>query len=77
MKFFPITALSPLDGRYHNKVETLRIYFSEFALIRYRVQIEVEWLKALSNEPAIIEILPFSSNTSAFAFGPIGAHLPG
>jgi adenylosuccinate lyase len=43
----PLTALSPLDGRYHTKVSALRPYFSEFGLIRYRVQIEIEWLKAL------------------------------
>ena len=65
MNFSPITALSPLDGRYQSKVEPLRFYFSEFALIRYRVQVEVEWFKALSNEPAIVEILPFSAMTHA------------
>jgi adenylosuccinate lyase len=65
MNFSPITSLSPLDGRYQSKVEPLRFYFSEFALIRYRVQVEVEWLKALSNEPAIVEILPFSAITHA------------
>lgn len=65
MKHLPITALSPLDGRYQHKVEALRNYFSEFALIRYRVLVEIEWLKALSNEPAIVEISPFSSNTNA------------
>ena len=58
-----ITALSPLDGRYHSKVEPLRIYFSEFALIRYRVQVEVAWLKALSHEPGIAEIPLFSAET--------------
>ncbi|MDP1558129.1 MAG: adenylosuccinate lyase [Nitrosomonas sp.] len=63
MSFSPITALSPLDGRYQNKVESLRSYFSEFALIHYRVQVEVEWLKALSNEPALGEIPPFSAST--------------
>lgn len=65
MKFSVITALSPLDGRYHTKVEPLRFYFSEFALIRYRVQVEVLWLKALSNEPGIIEVPAFSTQTSA------------
>ncbi|SFE75326.1 adenylosuccinate lyase [Nitrosomonas sp. Nm166] len=63
MNFSAITALSPLDGRYHAKVEPLRLYFSEFALIRYRVQVEVAWLKALSNEPGIVEIAPFSAET--------------
>ena len=41
-----LTALSPLDGRYHGKVNALRQHFSEFGLIRYRVLIEIEWLKA-------------------------------
>ncbi|WP_292994468.1 adenylosuccinate lyase [Nitrosomonas sp.] len=64
MNFSAITALSPLDGRYQTKVEPLRIYFSEFALIRYRVQVEVAWFKALSYEPGIFEIPPFSSETN-------------
>jgi adenylosuccinate lyase len=50
-----LTALSPLDGRYSAKVSALRPYFSEFALIRYRVQLEIEWLKALSHDNDIIE----------------------
>lgn len=65
MNFSAITALSPLDGRYQTKVESLRLYFSEFALIRYRVQVEVAWLKALSNELGIVEIPPFSIETNA------------
>jgi len=64
MNFSAITALSPLDGRYQIKVEPLRIYFSEFALIRYRIQVEVAWIKALSNEPGIFEVPPFSSETN-------------
>ncbi len=58
-----LTALSPLDGRYQSKVAALRPLFSEWALIRYRVQIEVEWLKALAVEPAIAEVPPFSPAT--------------
>lgn len=60
MTFQTICALSPLDGRYNAKTSALRPYFSEFALIRYRVIVEIEWLKALSNEPLIGEISPFS-----------------
>jgi len=60
-----LTALSPLDGRYHGKVDALRGYFSEFGLIRFRVQIEIEWLKALSAQPDIPEIAPFSAATLA------------
>src|SRR5436190_3593019 len=48
----PLTALSPLDGRYAAKTRALQEHFSELALIRHRVRIEVEWLKALADEPA-------------------------
>jgi adenylosuccinate lyase len=58
-----LTALSPLDGRYHGKVDALRGYFSEFGLIRFRVLIEIEWLKALSVQAEITEIPPFSAAT--------------
>ena len=60
-----LTALSPLDGRYHGKVDALRAYFSEFGLIRDRVLIEIEWLKALSAQADIAEIPPFSAATIA------------
>src|SRR3989338_3400451 len=60
-----LTALSPLDGRYHGKVDALRGYFSEFGLIRFRVLIEIEWLKALASQPDIPEIAPFSAATIA------------
>ena len=60
-----LTALSPLDGRYHGKVDALRAYFSEFGLIRFRVLIEIEWLKALSAQADIAEIAPFSAATVA------------
>ncbi len=49
MQFSPLTAISPIDGRYHNKTTELQQYFSEFALIRYRVLVEVEYLIALVN----------------------------
>ncbi|MCX7188582.1 MAG: adenylosuccinate lyase [Proteobacteria bacterium] len=60
-----LTALSPLDGRYHKQTDPLRTYFSEFGLMRYRVLVEIEWLKALSLEPNIHEIGPFSAATYA------------
>ncbi len=60
-----LTALSPLDGRYHKQTDPLRTYFSEFGLMRYRVLVEIEWLKALSLEPNIHEIEPFSAATYA------------
>lgn len=43
-----LTAISPIDGRYWSKAENLATYFSEFALIRYRVRVEIEYLIALS-----------------------------
>jgi len=65
MALTPLTALSPLDGRYHNRVATLRDTFSELGLIRLRVRIEIEWLKALAAEPSIPEVPPFSPPTLA------------
>ena len=65
MTLSALTALSPLDGRYHGKVDALRNHFSEFGLIRYRVLIEIEWLKALSQETGIKELPPFSAATVA------------
>lgn len=65
MNFPAITALSPLDGRYHTKVDALRSYFSEFALIRFRVQVEIAWLRGLSEQPGIIEVPDFSDQTHA------------
>ncbi len=58
-----ITALSPLDGRYAGKVESLRLHFSEYGLIRNRVRVEVEWLKALAEAPEIVECPAFSAAT--------------
>jgi adenylosuccinate lyase len=63
MQLTALNALSPLDGRYQTKLDPLRPYFSEFALIRYRMLVEVEWLKALAAEPTIEEIAAFSADT--------------
>ncbi len=65
MPLTPLTALSPLDGRYHTKLSALRDCFSELALIRQRVRVEVEWLKALAAEPALPEVPAFSTATIA------------
>src|SRR5688572_10235270 len=59
----PLTALSPLDGRYAAKTRALQEHFSEFALIRHRVRIEVEWLKALADDSAFTP-LPTLTATS-------------
>ncbi|MDR2837912.1 MAG: adenylosuccinate lyase [Azonexus sp.] len=60
MNLNPLTALSPLDGRYAAKVDALRQHFSEFGLIRARLKVEIEWLKALAAEPHFTEIAAFS-----------------
>ena len=64
MSLSPLTALSPIDGRYHSRAASLRVYFTEFGLIRHRVLIEIEWLKALAAQPALAEIAPFSTATT-------------
>jgi len=51
MNLNALTAIAPIDGRYRNKVEPLANYFSEFALIKYRVYVEVEYFKALFHLP--------------------------
>jgi adenylosuccinate lyase len=56
-----LTALSPLDGRYAPGVEALRGQFSEFALIRNRVRVEIAWLLALAAEGGIAELQPLSA----------------
>ena len=63
MSLTTLNALSPLDGRYQTKLDALRPYFSEYALIKHRAWVEVEWLKALSAEKELHEIAPFSADT--------------
>src|SRR5699024_6412626 len=60
MPLTPLTALSPLDGRYAAKVEPLRPIFSEFGLMHRRVHVEIQWLLALGSEPGIAELASFS-----------------
>jgi adenylosuccinate lyase len=61
----PLTALSPLDGRYEKKVAPLRTWFSEYGLIRQRVRVEIRWLLALAEHPGIAEVPAFSPATVA------------
>ena len=63
MPLSALTALSPLDGRYRDKVSRLSDYFSEFGLIRYRILVEVEWLKALCAAQALDDIPSLSPAT--------------
>ena len=55
-----IQSISPLDGRYYEKVKELTEYFSEFALIKYRLRVEIEWLIALAGNRKIDSISTFS-----------------
>ena len=61
----PLTALSPLDGRYSAKTRALQDHFSEFALMRERVAIEVAWLAALGEDASFTALKPFSAATAA------------
>ncbi len=61
-----LTALSPIDGRYCDKNDVLRPIFSEYGLIRFRVQVEIRWLEALADEPAIPEVPPLSPEAKHF-----------
>lgn len=56
MNLTPLTAISPLDGRYSDKVSDLRDLFSEYGLIRQRVRVEALWFKALTNDSGIQEL---------------------
>lgn len=63
MNLTPLTALSPLDGRYANQLDTLRNLFSEYGLMKFRIKVELEWLKILAAEPGIEEVRPFPEAT--------------
>jgi adenylosuccinate lyase len=53
MEFSPLTAISPVDGRYHSQLEHLHDYFSEYALMRYRVIVEIEYLIFLNDKKLV------------------------
>ena len=62
MELNELSAISPIDGRYRSKTSQLDTIFSEFGLIKYRTIIEVEWLKAMSQNSDIIEVPKFSES---------------
>jgi adenylosuccinate lyase len=63
MELSALTAISPIDGRYGSKTADLRPIFSEFGLVRFRVEVEIRWLQQLANHPGITEVRPFSADT--------------
>ncbi|MDG0992813.1 MAG: lyase family protein, partial [Luminiphilus sp.] len=81
MELDALTAISPIDGRYGNKLMPLRSIFSEYGLIARRVHVEVRWLQCLAANAAISEVPPLSATASQFldnllsSFGPEEAAL--
>ncbi|MSQ73814.1 MAG: adenylosuccinate lyase [Betaproteobacteria bacterium] len=73
MPLSSLTALSPLDGRYHRQLEPLRACFSEAALIRYRVLVEVKWLFALAGDRSIKGIGPLERRVRSQLNGAIAS----
>lgn len=65
MIFSTLTAISPVDGRYRNKAENLAAYFSEYALIKYRVQVEIEYFITLSEFLPQLHALATTENKEA------------
>ncbi|EKE77973.1 adenylosuccinate lyase [Gallaecimonas xiamenensis] len=65
MELSALTAISPVDGRYGSKADLLRPIFSEFGLIKYRVEVEVRWLQLLAAEPKIAEVPALSAAANA------------
>lgn len=66
MNLTSLTAISPTDGRYRSKTESLSEYFSEYALIKYRVQVEIRWLQRLAEHADIVEAPALSTDANAF-----------
>ena len=65
MELSALTAVSPVDGRYGSKTADLRAVFSEYGLIRFRVQVEIRWLQQLAAHPQIVEVPALSESATA------------
>ncbi len=66
MQLSSLTAVSPIDGRYGSKVIELRDIFSEYGLIKFRVEVEIRWLQKLAAHPEITELNQFSTEANSF-----------
>ena len=66
MELSSLTAVSPVDGRYGDKVSALRAIFSEYGLLKFRVQVEVRWLQKLATCAEIKEVPAFDADANAF-----------
>ncbi len=71
MELTRLTAISPVDGRYGEKSADLQEIFSEYGLIRYRVEVEIRWFQALAANPGIPEVPAFSDAAATFLDGVI------
>ncbi|MGL5289800.1 MAG: lyase family protein, partial [Aeromonas sp.] len=69
MELSALTAVSPIDGRYGDKAQALRPLFSEFGLLRFRVEVEVRWLQKLASHIGIPEVPALSSAANALLDG--------
>ena len=66
MELSSLTAVSPVDGRYGDKVSALRGIFSEYGLLKFRVQVEVRWLQKLAAHAAIKEVPAFAADAIGY-----------
>ena len=66
MKMTELSAISPIDGRYSHLVESLQDVFSEYALIKYRIFVEIEWFIHLSKQPKITELPRLTKQSITF-----------
>lgn len=65
MALSALTAVSPIDGRYGSKTNELTTIFSEFGLIKYRVQVEIRWLQCLAEHKSVEEVPALSTEANA------------
>ena len=66
MELSPLTSISPIDGRYADKTKSLRPFFSEYGLLRARVEVELRWIHALGDNAAVSEVPKLSSEAEDF-----------
>ena len=66
MELSPLTAISPIDGRYADKTQSLRPFFSEYGLLRARVEVELRWIHILGDNAEITEVPKLSSAAEDF-----------
>jgi len=76
MELSALTAVSPIDGRYGSKTQSLRNIFSEYGLIRCRFEVEIRWLQKLASDTAITEVPAFSAEANNFLDGLVSGFKP-